>query len=375
MKPARLVGVVSGIVCALLLAFVYTQRSYFHFFIPEPAFAATFIGGTGTVTAAKFIDTSSTSYFLDPAANPSLIVTGAVGIATTGPDSPLDVLDASNPQLRLTQADGTVYTTLQTDSYGNLTISPTANNTSFVGAITSSWSYFGDEFTRRFVSPTADTDTTPDNAKIGDSLAWGIDVNTTGLVQATDDVVDGVVLLNHNAGTTNKGIMIFVADAGTTDDPDLQWNPANKIVYIAKIRQSALTNNCIFAGFTDQTTARTGATCSNSALNMIGFETSGSTLQGVTSNGTTRTTIACAGSPTVVAGQWYWVRIEVISTSSIKFWYDVNAQDGTIDETYCGAATANLPTSNMTTAIDFSTSDGANSGNVRVDYVRIWQAP
>src|SRR3989338_5741039 len=35
--------------------------------------------------------------------------TGNVGIGTTGPDRKLDVLDASNPQLRLTQADGTVY--------------------------------------------------------------------------------------------------------------------------------------------------------------------------------------------------------------------------------------------------------------------------
>ncbi|MFH1182661.1 MAG: hypothetical protein V1690_00155 [Candidatus Moraniibacteriota bacterium] len=45
---------------------------------------------------------------------------GNLGLNTTGPDRRLDVLDASNPQLRLTQADGTVYTDLQTSSVGDL---------------------------------------------------------------------------------------------------------------------------------------------------------------------------------------------------------------------------------------------------------------
>ena len=43
-----------------------------------------------------------------------------VGIGTTGPDRRLDVLDASNPQLRLSQADGTVYTDFQTTSGGDM---------------------------------------------------------------------------------------------------------------------------------------------------------------------------------------------------------------------------------------------------------------
>ncbi len=45
---------------------------------------------------------------------------GNVGIGTTGPDRKLDVLDASNPQLRLTQADESVYADFQVDSNGDL---------------------------------------------------------------------------------------------------------------------------------------------------------------------------------------------------------------------------------------------------------------
>ena len=44
------------------------------------------------------------------------------GIGTTGPDRSLDVLHASNPQLRLTQTDGTVYADFQTTSSGDLAI-------------------------------------------------------------------------------------------------------------------------------------------------------------------------------------------------------------------------------------------------------------
>jgi len=62
-----------------------------------------------------------------------------VGVGTTGPDRKLDVLDANNAQLRLSQADGTVYTdigtlstghTLITNSYGGRITSTTVNDTS-----------------------------------------------------------------------------------------------------------------------------------------------------------------------------------------------------------------------------------------------------
>lgn len=59
---------------------------------------------------------------------------GNVGINTTGPDRRLDILDASNPQLRLTYTDGTVYTDFQTTSSGYLYINPSGSR---VGILTS----------------------------------------------------------------------------------------------------------------------------------------------------------------------------------------------------------------------------------------------
>lgn len=54
---------------------------------------------------------------------------GYVGVNTTGPDRKLDVLDNSNPQLRLTHTDGSIYTDIQTDSSGYLIIDCTGNRT------------------------------------------------------------------------------------------------------------------------------------------------------------------------------------------------------------------------------------------------------
>ncbi len=53
---------------------------------------------------------------------------GSVGINTTGPDRKLDILDASNPQLRLTYTDGSVYSDLQSDSAGDLYLRTTGDD-------------------------------------------------------------------------------------------------------------------------------------------------------------------------------------------------------------------------------------------------------
>ena len=53
-------------------------------------------------------------------------VTDSVGIGTTGPDRKLDILDASNPQLRLTHTDGSKYVDFKVDTNHDLTITPSS---------------------------------------------------------------------------------------------------------------------------------------------------------------------------------------------------------------------------------------------------------
>lgn len=55
----------------------------------------------------------------------TLTTGGSLGIGTTGPDRKLDVLDASNPQLRLTKTDGSDYVDLQANAGFKLTVNGT----------------------------------------------------------------------------------------------------------------------------------------------------------------------------------------------------------------------------------------------------------
>ncbi|HIE84094.1 MAG TPA: hypothetical protein EYQ00_09715 [Dehalococcoidia bacterium] len=55
-------------------------------------------------------------------------INDAVGIGTTAPDRKLDILGTSNPQLRLTQTDGTNYVDLQATAAGDLEITPSNAN-------------------------------------------------------------------------------------------------------------------------------------------------------------------------------------------------------------------------------------------------------
>lgn len=83
--------------------------------------------GAGSVGGFRFYDYSNAG-----TATALMTIQGAgnVGIGTDGPDRKLDILDASNPQLRLSQTDGTIYTDLQVAaSTGDLTINLQPNTT------------------------------------------------------------------------------------------------------------------------------------------------------------------------------------------------------------------------------------------------------
>jgi len=73
-----------------------------------------------TTTGALTIASGSSNIIITPTSN--------VGIGTTSPDRKLDVLDASNAQVRLTQADGSTYTDLQTLSTGHLSMTTSGGN-------------------------------------------------------------------------------------------------------------------------------------------------------------------------------------------------------------------------------------------------------
>lgn len=99
-------------------------------FVAKTANASMIVATVGAI--GLYSDTGLTAgNTYTPTARLIVASSGNVGVNTSGPDRKLDVLDASNPQLRLTQADGSVYTDLQTTSSGYLSISPSGGNTGF----------------------------------------------------------------------------------------------------------------------------------------------------------------------------------------------------------------------------------------------------
>ncbi|KKS80003.1 MAG: hypothetical protein UV56_C0031G0001, partial [Candidatus Woesebacteria bacterium GW2011_GWC1_43_10b] len=68
--------------------------------------------------------TSPYLLFLDAGVN-------KIGINTSGPDRMLDILDSTDPQLRLTQADATAYADLQVNASGDLIITPSGGDVAF----------------------------------------------------------------------------------------------------------------------------------------------------------------------------------------------------------------------------------------------------
>ncbi|MCD6115188.1 hypothetical protein J7J74_02820, partial [bacterium] len=83
------------------------------------------ISGTGSASQVAFWTASDTL-----SGNNSLFwdnTNKRLGIGTTGPDRKLDILDSSNPQVRLSQTDGSVYGEIKVDSSGDITIIPSGN--------------------------------------------------------------------------------------------------------------------------------------------------------------------------------------------------------------------------------------------------------
>jgi len=86
------------------------------------------IDTSGNVTFAGSVTTALTASRVVVTDSSSVLTTGPtwdgtnLGVNTTGPDRRLDVLDASNPQVRLTHTDGTVYAELQSTTTGFTTV-------------------------------------------------------------------------------------------------------------------------------------------------------------------------------------------------------------------------------------------------------------
>ncbi|NTV22633.1 MAG: hypothetical protein HGB03_03710 [Candidatus Yonathbacteria bacterium] len=90
-------------------------------------------GSNEIVIGASAIGLGSNTVVLGNDSIVTTVLKGNVGIGTIAPDRRLDVLDATNPQLRLTYTGGSVYTDFQTNSGGDLVITPSGGDARIAG--------------------------------------------------------------------------------------------------------------------------------------------------------------------------------------------------------------------------------------------------
>ena len=119
--------------------------------------------------------------------------TGNIGIGTAGPDRRLDVLDASNPQMRLTYTDGTVYTDFRTNSGGDLVITPSGGDISIVGNLLPSANdtYDLGSSSYRFKDAYLGGDTLHIGTSLTDEGTIGYNTSTNILAFGTDATTQG----------------------------------------------------------------------------------------------------------------------------------------------------------------------------------------
>lgn len=149
-----------------------------------------------------------------------LDVNGYAGINTTGPDRRLDVLDASNPQLRLTHTDGSVYTDLQTDGSGNLIVSTSGTYTGF----TNPTLRLGSQST--YISATANNSTTS--------------VNGRGVMITTGSGTQGANALTVIGGSSNESVSNIESRHGFA--PNSGSNTFNGVYVNSTINQTGGAN-------------------------------------------------------------------------------------------------------------------------------------
>ena len=119
-------------------------------------------------SAARFVFTVSVMMIIASAAaaqTNTFPSSGSAGVGTTSPDRKLEVLDGSNPQLRLTHTDASAYADFQVISTGQLVISPSGVDVTMSKPI--SVAATSDAF--RFYFPS------------DDNKRWGIGTGTGGL--------------------------------------------------------------------------------------------------------------------------------------------------------------------------------------------------
>ncbi|MGB4943271.1 MAG: hypothetical protein WBO92_04165, partial [Candidatus Moraniibacteriota bacterium] len=210
--------------------------------------------------------------------------------------------------------------------------------------------------------------TTADSAAAGDDSKWYFDTTGTTVTFTQADSANGLASMAMGT-TTGVGGMIGYGDG--QNNLSLIFAKANLPVLQMKVRTNINNaTNDIFWGFMDQATAPT--TNDTKPANGIYFwnNNASGAWQGVVRSGSADVgTVTCPGS--ISTTQFAVGRIEVISSTSVKFSIDNDVSDG-VSLTSCGTVSGANPTAALGIAM-YDIHTETTTRTIDLDYVRVSQ--
>jgi hypothetical protein len=294
-------------------------------------------------------------------------------------------MSSTSPQINFSATDNTTTFTINDASGNDLfelrDYATAVQSVASAGAFISHLSYIGQEFNSDTVNPNSTTTSTTTNAFVGDDGLWNFRTNSTSGTYSITNSVNGLIRV-QTTGAGTVGSLLSLGRATTTGTAQntivLKANlPIMQMKFVPVETGGTLSaTQDYFIGLMNATTTFTTNDqaphdgiylWTNNAAQADGATF---TLQGVVrSGGANVGTVSCAGTYTF--GRSITARIQVESSTSVRFLVDFDASDG-ISWTDCGAVSGANPTAAL--APQFYTVHTVNATRrFDLDYMRIWQ--
>ncbi|MDD5511938.1 MAG: hypothetical protein PHI12_14195, partial [Dehalococcoidales bacterium] len=214
----------------------------------------------GEIKAAKFIDTADIAYYLDPAADPSLLVKHSVGIGTTSPNNLIQVKD-------LIQFNNTNYATLLGYQAGkNLLADGTSNTAIGYQALYSNTTGYNNTAlgTSALYSNTAGydnialgTSALESNTAGGSNIALGTSALYSNTTSSYNIALGYSALYSNTTGARNIALGDSALYSNTTGSSNIALG-VNAGSYLADWSDNETPSNSVFLGYDTRANAAGG---------------------------------------------------------------------------------------------------------------------
>lgn len=233
------------------------------------------------------------------------------------------------------------------------------------GAFADLNSYYGEEF-----NEATGASSTADAANFGDNLTWYGDTTSALWTMSQTARLNGT-LRAVSTNTAAAGLSFAYGNVGNT--PDKIWATNNLPVAQIKFmtNNSAGTTNDYYIGLTNAGAATaTDNTLPTDGVYFTNNNTGSWVGQVRQSSSTTGTTSACG---TISTTAFAIMRIEVVTSSSVRFLLDPDVSDG-VNLVDCGTITGTLSGATLLGAnVNVTQVDTAQDPTIDIDYFRVWQ--